>query len=44
MYNPTTTTWPKWWVLLLANCFLLFCNDLAVLIFPTLLADIQRPS
>ena len=29
---------------LLANCFLLFCSDLAVLIYVTLLADIQRPN
>ena len=28
---------------LLANCFLLVCSELAVLIFPTLLSDIQRP-
>ena len=28
-------------VRLLANCVLLFCSDFAVLIFPTLLADIQ---
>ena len=27
---------------LLANCFVLFCSDLAVLTFPTHLADIQR--
>ena len=27
---------------LLANCFMLFCSDLAVLIFPTLLADIPN--
>ena len=27
-----------------ANCFLLFCSDLAVLIFTTLFADIQRPN
>ena len=27
---------------LLANCFLLFCSDLDMLIFPTLLDDIQR--
>ena len=29
---------------LLANFLLLYCSDLAVLIFPTLLADIQRPN
>ena len=28
---------------LLANFFLLFFSDLAVLILPTLLADVQRP-
>ena len=28
---------------LLAKCFPLFCSDLAVLIFMTLLADIQKP-
>ena len=28
---------------LLANCFLLFCYDLAVFIFPMLLPDIQTP-
>ena len=28
---------------LLANCFLLIFSDLALFIFPTLLADIQRP-
>ena len=27
---------------LLENCFLLFCRDLAVLIFSTLLVDFQR--
>ena len=33
----------QWWrPRLLANCFLLFCGDLAVLIFLTLLAS-QRP-
>ena len=31
-----TTTW--------LNCFLLFCSDLAVVIFPTLFADIKRPN
>ena len=30
--------------LLLANCLLLFCMNLAVLIYPTLLADIKRPN
>ena len=29
---------------LLANCFVHFCSDFDVLIFPTLLADIQRPN
>ena len=29
---------------LLANCFLLFCSDLAVLIFRTLLVDFQGPN
>ena len=29
---------------LLANCFLLFCSDLALLIFPTLLVDLKRPN
>ena len=29
---------------IIANFFLLFCSDLAMLIFPTLLADIQRPN
>ena len=29
---------------LLTNFFLLFCSDFAVLIFPTLLTDIQRPN
>ena len=40
-----TTTWPlSWWPLrLLANCFLLFCSDLAELIFTMLLDDIKRP-
>ena len=40
-----TNTWIHWWwpfFRLLANCFLLFCSDLAVLIFPTPFADIQR--
>ena len=30
--------------ILLANWFLLYCNNLAVFIFPMLLADIQRPN
>ena len=29
---------------LIANCFMLFCIDLSVLVFPTLLADVQRPN
>ena len=29
---------------LLANCFLFFCRDLAVSIYPTLLADCNRPN
>ena len=29
---------------LLANCSLLFCSDLAVLIFPLPFADIERPN
>ena len=29
---------------LLVNWFLLFCSDLAVLIFPMLLVDFQRPN
>ena len=29
---------------LLANYFLFFCSDLAVLIFPTLLIDFKRPN
>ena len=29
---------------LLANCFLLFCSDLAVLIFPRVMVDFQRPN
>ena len=29
---------------LLANCFLYYCSDSAVFIFPTLLTDIQRPN
>ena len=33
-----------WRPRLLANCFLLFWSDLAVLIFAMLLADIQRPN
>ena len=38
------TIWPWSWgpFRLLANCFLLFCSDLAVLIFLTLLADIHN--
>ena len=48
IYNPTTT-----WIPLLDPCvrdlyrllaifFLLFCSDLAVLIFPTILVDFKR--
>ena len=29
---------------LLANCFLLYCSDLAVLIFPMLFVDFIRPN
>ena len=29
---------------LLENCFLLFCSDLAVLIFGMILVDFQRPN
>ena len=41
-----TTTWFQRWepFRLLANCFPLFCIDLAVLIYPPFLADIQRPN
>ena len=45
-YITQTSTFPKWleFFCLLANYFLLFCRDLAKFIFPTLLADIQRPN
>ena len=41
-----TTICPKLWgpFSSLANCFLLFCSDLAVFKFLTLLADIQTPN
>ena len=38
-YITQTTTWDLF--RLLTNCFLLFCSDMAVLIFPTLLVDFQ---
>ena len=38
-----TTSWPKWCrpFRLIANFYLFFCKDLAVFIFPTLLADFK---
>ena len=42
MYNPDNYLVLGDLFRLPANCFLIFCNDLAVLIFVTLMADIQK--
>ena len=44
MYNPKEFL-SKWWrpFSLLGNCFMFFCRDLAVFIFPTLLAYFKVP-